>query len=277
VQDTDLVLADDPLAPGTIAALGLAGATIPGAGTSAGQGDAVEPSNLINTLIQVRDELHGYAARQSRLSDLLDEDGQSLGLFPGATIRINSDGTTLEFKVQRFTTMQDLAEKIEEKLGFQMKVDVLRDGKIEIFNPTTSVINDISIEALDEQGGHVTAFEDKFASISGKLFYRGQLRSDTVYEDERFQRMTERLGDMDDALDTILSALAVLGSRYRRLTITRDQNEVVEGSLAELQTQNDVVDMAATIIQLKEQENVLNAALGSGARVLPPSLFDFMQ
>lgn len=277
VQAGDLVLADDPSAPGTLVALGLAAPTIPGGGTAAGQGDILLPENLINTLIQVRDELHGYAARSSRLTDLLDEDSQGLGLFPGDTIRINSDGSSLEFKVQRFTTMQDLADKIEEKLGFQLEVCVLRDGKIEVFNPTTSVINDISIEALDRNGTNITAFEAKFANISGKLFYRGELRSSTVYEDERFSNMTQRIGDMDAGMETILSTLAVIGSRHRRLEMTIDQNEKVEVNLSELQSENDTVDMAETIIKLKEHENVLKAALGAGARVLPPTLFDFMR
>lgn len=276
VQASDLVLADDPSAPGTLAAMGLAAPTTPGGGTSPGQGQIQEPSNLINTLIQVRDELYGYAGRSSRLTDLLDEDGNGLGLFPGDTIRISSDGSTLEFKVQRFTTMQDLADKIEQKLGFQLEVRVLRTGQIEVFNPTTTTVSNISIEAFDAQGEHVTAFEDKFSRISGDLFYRSEFRSDTVYEDERFLNMTNRLGDMDNGMETILSTLALIGSRTRRLEMTKSQNENVEVNFTALQSQNDTVDMAETIVKLKESENVLNAALGSGARVLPPSLFDFL-
>jgi len=276
VQASDLVLADDPSAPGTLAAMGLAAPTAPGGGTSAGQGQVLEPLNLIDTLIQVRDELYGYAGRSSRLTDLLDENGNGLGLFPGDTIRISSDGSTLEFKVQRFTTMEDLAAKIEQKLGFQLEVRVLRTGQIEVFNPTTTTVNNVSIEALDAKGQHVAAFEEKFAGISGELFYRSEFRSETVYEDERFYNITNRLGDMDTAMETILSTLAKIGSRSRRLEMTKSQNENIEVNLARLQSENDTVDMAETIVKLKEGENVLNAALGAGARVLPPSLFDFL-
>lgn len=276
VQTADLTLADDPLAPGSLAALGLAAATIPGGGTSGGQGEITAAHNLIDTMIQIRDELYGYAARDSRLTDLLDEDGNGLGIFPGDTIRISSDGSTTEFKVQRFTTMGDLADQIEEKLGFQLEVTVLRDGRIEIFNPTTTVINDIAIEAIDSQGNHVTAFEDKFSSINGQLFYRSEFRSATVYEDERFYGMTNRIGDVDDGMETILSTLAVIGSRSGRLTMTKSQNESVEVNLAELQSNNDTVDMAETVIRLKEAQNILEAALGAGSRVIPTSLFDFL-
>ena len=61
VQAIDLTLADDPTAPGTLAAVGLAAATIPGGGTAAGQGDIKLPDNIINTMIQIRDELHGHS------------------------------------------------------------------------------------------------------------------------------------------------------------------------------------------------------------------------
>jgi flagellin-like hook-associated protein FlgL len=275
VQASDLLLTDDT--PGTLAALGLAGATIPGGGTSAGQGQIDQPDNIINTMIQIRDELYGYAARSSRLTDLLDDNEQGLGVFPGAEIVIHSDGTSSSFIVQRFTTMDDFADRIEEKLGFQLEVDVLRDGKIQIFNPTTTVINDVKIEAFDRQGNHITPFEDKMAGLSGKLVYRSEVRSDTVYEDERFQEMTQRIGDMDNGMETVLSVLSIIGARQQRLTMTKDQNDRIEVNIAELQSENDTVDMAETIMRLQEQESVLRATLGVGAQVIPPSLFDFLR
>jgi flagellin-like hook-associated protein FlgL len=276
VQASDLILADGPLTPGTLANLGLAGPTVPGGGSADGQGIIVEPHNLIDTVLQIRDELFGYAAPASRLVDLTDGADGSLGLFPGHTIRITSDGSFNEFTVQRFTTLDDLADAIEQKLGFALEVDVLRDGRLHIFNPTTTVVNDIAIEAFDENGAPVAAFDQAFAPVSGKLFYRSELLSETMYEDERFQRLTYRIGDVDDAFETILSVLAQTGSRHKRLELTLTQNDAVEVNLIELQSKNENVDIAETVIHLQEQENVLRAALGAGASVLPPSLFDFL-
>ena len=275
VQADDLTLAD--VTAGALANLGLAAATTPGGGTATGQGDELDPHNMIDTIIRTRDELFGYAAAESRLVDLLDASDDTLGLFPGYKIEISSDGSTSEFVVQRFTTMQDLADRIEEKLGFQLEVEVLRDGRIQIFNPTTTVVNDVQIEAFDNQGNHVTAFEEKFAGISGRLFYRTTLRTETVYEDERFQYLTNRIGDVDDAFETVLSVLAQIGSKHRRMEMTLSQNDSIEVNLAQIQSSNDYVDMAETIVKLKEQENVLQASLGAGARILPPTLFDFLR
>lgn len=275
VQASDLALLD--VMPGTLLNLGLGGATVPGGGSSDGQGIIQEPHNMIDTMIQIRDELLGYSAPKSRLAQLLDSDGAGLGLFPGCKIRIFSDGSYKEFVVQRFTTMQDLADRIEEKLGFQLNVEVLRDGRIQVYNPSNSVVSDVRIEAYDQKGAHVAPFEQAMSSLSGKLVYRGVLRSGTMYEDERFQRMTNRIGDVDDAFETVLSTLAQVGSRIKRLELTTSQNDSVEVNLKELQTKNDFVDTAEVLTKLMEQENVLKAALSTGSRVISPSLFDFLQ
>lgn len=274
VQAADLQLADVTL--GALANIGLNGPTVPGGGSSDGQGIIVEPRNMVDTMIQIRDELLGYAGAKSRLVTLNDADGKPLGLFPGSTIRISSDGSSQEFVVQRFTTMQDFADELSKKLGFQVDIQVLRDGRIELYNPSTVVVNDIKIEAFDQHGAHVTAFEQAMDGLSGKLTYRGVLRSDNVYEDERFQHLTNRIGDVDSAFETVMSTLAQLGSRTKRLEMTSSQSDAVEVNLRELQTKNDYVDMAEVITRLNEQQNVLRAALGTGAKVLMPSLFDFL-
>jgi flagellar hook-associated protein 3 len=274
VQSVDLTLTD--ITPGALANIGLNAPTTPGGGSASGQGNITQASNMIDTLISTRDELFGYAAPESRLVDLLDENGNSLGLFPGHKIVISSDGTSKEFVVQRFTTMQDLADQIESKLGFQLEVKVLRDGTIQVFNPTSTVVNDVKIEAFDEQGASVTAFDEKFSGISGRLFYRTTVSSETVHEDERFQRLTNRIADVDDAFETVLSILAQLGSKTKRMEMTLSQNENVSVNLATIQTTNNNVDLAEIITRLKEQENVLNAALGIGSRILPATLFDYL-
>ena len=275
VQASDLALTD--IALGTLANIGLNAPTTPGGGTTAGQGDITLPTNMIDTFIRTRDELLGYSAAESRLVDLLDENGDTLGLFPGYKIKISSDGSDTEFVVQRFTTMQDLADQIEAKLGFQLEVQVLRDGRIQIFNPAATVVNNVSVTAYDNDGNTVDAFNQKLASISGRLFYRTTLASETTYENERFQRLTNRIADVDEAFETVLSVLAQLGSKTKRMEMTLNQNENVSVNLATIQTENNYVDLAETITRLQEQQNVLTAALGVGAKVLPPTLFDFMR
>jgi flagellin-like hook-associated protein FlgL len=277
VQPADLVLADGPLTPGTLASFGLSGPTLPGGGTTGGQGVEFEPDNIINTMLRTRDELYGFSAGASRLVNLQDESGTPLGLFPGDTIRISANGSSIDMSVQRFSTLQDLADQIQNKIGFSVEVRVQRDGTIRIFNPSTIPINGIQIQAFNQQGGPVAAFNAKFSTLSGNLAYRSQMATGQLFDDTGFQHLTNRIGNMDDGLTQVQTTLSVLGSRFKRLDLTAAQNDSVQVNLATIQSTNDDVDMADTLIQLKNAENVLNAALGTGAQLLPPSLFDFLR
>jgi flagellin-like hook-associated protein FlgL len=275
VKGSDLTLVD--VDPGTLALLGLGAPTIPGGGTQPGIGEIREADNMVDTLIRIRDELLGYAAAGSRLSDLQDVNGKNYDLAPGTKIVVSSDGTSSTFTVQRFSTMQDLADVIEKQLGVSLQVEVQRDGQIRIFNPNNTVVNNISVQAFDQKGQKLTAFEERMSGISGRLIYRSQLSSATVYEDERFQRLTQRIGNVDRALEKLTSTLSIIGSRTRRLDMTLAQNDTLNVNTLDMQNKNDNVDMAEAIIKLKERENVLNAALGTGARVIPATLFDYLR
>jgi flagellin-like hook-associated protein FlgL len=277
VTAADFVLADGPLTPGTLASFGLAGPTVPGAGTTGGQGVELEPDNMVNTLIKTRDELYGYSAGDSRLVNLEDENGQPLGLFPGDTIRISANGSSVDMTVQRFSTLQDLATQIQNKLGFSVNVTVDRDGTIRIFNTSNIPLNGIQVQAFDQQGNAVAAFNSKFSSLSGNLAYRSQIGTGQLYDDTGFQNLTDRIGDMDRALTTVQTTLSVIGSRSNRLQLTSSQNDSVQVNLATMQSTNDNVDMADTLVKLKNAQNVLNAALGTGAQLLPATLFDFLR
>ncbi len=274
MQPSDLALSD--VTPGALANLGLSAPTTPGGGSADGQGVVTLPDNIMDTMVKVRDELYGYAAGESRLVALQDQQRNSLGLYQGHNIRITSDGSFKEFTVQRFTTMQDLASAIEDKLGFQLEVKVQRDGTLQIFNPANTPVQGIKVEAFDLQGAPVSKFNDLFKDVSGNLPYRGNMISRPAYEDERFARLTQRLGKVDGGIEKVLSTLSELGSRQKRLELTVTQNEVLEVNLQELQTNNDFVDMAEVITLMSQQENVLRAALSTGSRVIQPSLFDFL-
>jgi flagellar hook-associated protein 3 FlgL len=103
------------------------------------------------------------------------------------------------------------------------------------------------------------------------------MRSLSLGEDERFINLDDRLTNLDTGIETILSAQAQVGSRTNRLERTQTQNEGIIQNLTELKSSNDDVDMARIITELKTLENVLNASLGVGAQLLPPSLFDYLR
>jgi flagellar hook-associated protein 3 FlgL len=102
--------------------------------------------------------------------------------------------------------------------------------------------------------------------------------------DDTISRMTADPGQLGDSLARIdamsrnmLGALADVGTRYGRvegaLTALTDANLDNTAALSEVEN----VDIAKAIVDLQMQEVAHQAALGATARVLQPSLLDFLR
>lgn len=89
--------------------------------------------------------------------------------------------------------------------------------------------------------------------------------------------VTDRLDAIDDRMDAMLTATASTGSRQRVLqsvaTELTGQALTVKSQLAGAED----IDLAEVIMNLKLQEVAYQGALGAGARVLQPSLLDFLR
>jgi flagellar hook-associated protein 3 FlgL len=85
------------------------------------------------------------------------------------------------------------------------------------------------------------------------------------------------LGRLDAGYLRMQNALAAVGSRYHQIEIMQDRNKANQ-----LDTQNQLsevegVDLPAAMVELQLQEVAYQAALGATARVIQPSLVDFLR
>jgi flagellar hook-associated protein 3 FlgL len=82
---------------------------------------------------------------------------------------------------------------------------------------------------------------------------------------------------LDQRTVTVKNALAQVGARYHQVEVMRDRTEVAgldtRSALAEVES----VDLPQTIMELSMQEVAYQAALAATARVLQPSLLDFLR
>lgn len=85
------------------------------------------------------------------------------------------------------------------------------------------------------------------------------------------------LEELDNQIDNILKERSELGARMNRLELSTSQVEALEVSTTKLLTQEEDVDISKVIIELKAQENVHSAALSAGARIIQPTLVDFLR
>lgn len=119
---------------------------------------------------------------------------------------------------------------------------------------------------------NVTGAEIGFAQIFADL----QAFSNAL-ENNDTDTLETMMGTIDKHIESVLGARAQVGSRQNRLELTVDRFESQEIAYADILNNTKGVDIAETIMKLKNEENVYRIALATGARIIQPTLMDFLR
>ncbi|SFK79475.1 flagellar hook-associated protein FlgL [Brevibacillus centrosporus] len=87
----------------------------------------------------------------------------------------------------------------------------------------------------------------------------------------------DMLGKMDFQMDNLMAERAALGARVNRIELVQERLATEEVNVCGLMSTNEDADIAEVITNLKTQENVHRSALGSGSRIIQPTLLDFLR
>ncbi|MCK9445098.1 MAG: flagellar hook-associated protein FlgL [Tissierellaceae bacterium] len=96
-------------------------------------------------------------------------------------------------------------------------------------------------------------------------------------EDKDGDKIQEALGNIKSSMDQVLSVTSEIGARANRLELTENKLEDQLISLSELLSFNEDVSLPEALMRLAIEENVYRASLGVGARIIQPSLMDFLR
>jgi len=96
-------------------------------------------------------------------------------------------------------------------------------------------------------------------------------------ENEDVEALNQNLGLIQERLDGIVQERAVIGAKVNRLDLQETRLENTRINYEELLSKNQDADLAEVIMQLKMQESVYRASLAAGARIIMPSLVDFLR
>lgn len=98
-----------------------------------------------------------------------------------------------------------------------------------------------------------------------------------AFDDADYEAIRSMTQNFSDNLDNVLRLRADVGARINRLDLTENRmlNDVT--NFTRLMSENENVDMTDTIMNLKNEENVYRASLAGGARIIMPSLIDFLR
>lgn len=89
--------------------------------------------------------------------------------------------------------------------------------------------------------------------------------------------ISNMLGSIDEEMENLMRIRADVGARMNRLELTSDRLMSDGINFTKLMSENEDVDIAETIINLKNEENVYKASLAGGARIIMPTLLDFLR
>ncbi|MFN7252521.1 MAG: flagellar hook-associated protein FlgL [Anaerobacillus sp.] len=89
--------------------------------------------------------------------------------------------------------------------------------------------------------------------------------------------LTKFLSSISGQLDRVVNERAELGARVNRVEMIEDRVMEQEVIAKRILSNNEDADMEKVIIDLKTQESVHRAALAAGARIIQPTLMDFLR
>lgn len=195
------------------------------------------------------------------------------GTFPSVVVDISNS----------YTSLNDLASAIESGLAgtdLDGHVDVYvkdnrlvfeSDDKMSIKSATPATLNLSSIGMYEDQTSTSrvdTGDKSQLIAIFDQLIK--DLRDDNT------EGLSKGLSRIEKQSDNINAIRAELGVKMNRVELTT--NRILDDTLnlKELLSKNEDADIAEVIMNLMMQEYVYKASLSGGARVIQPTLVDFL-
>lgn len=130
------------------------------------------------------------------------------------------------------------------------------------------VTDGISVQ-INETGQH--------AFLSGQNVFQTIIDiRDNLLSGDKTSLQTDRLTELGDAQDQLLISMAAMGATQNRLETLTTNTEASVDQLRVTLSDNIDADYAETVVNLNAQSNAYRAALEAAARVIQPSLLDFI-
>ncbi|WP_342437427.1 flagellar hook-associated protein FlgL [Paenibacillus sp. FSL L8-0436] len=92
-----------------------------------------------------------------------------------------------------------------------------------------------------------------------------------------YSAVSAELTNIDTRMETILAARSEIGAKTNRVELMQDRLSDLNVNLTDLQAKTEDADYEGLIMQSKIQENIYNASLSVGAKIISTSLVDFIR
>jgi flagellar hook-associated protein 3 FlgL len=230
-------------------------------------------------------------------------DAQYLRNIDQATARLNVTDTTMTSISDRLRSVRQLlvqanngAISAESRTALAAQATALKSEIIDLYN-TTYLDRPIfagtipGSQAVDNTGTYVGNDQPVTTRISGDSTIRVDVKGTDVAADTvpaLLDRIATDLAsgtaipqadfdDLDAVSSTVLQALGDIGARAARVDATRQNVDSQRLDLTARISENEDVDLPATIMNLQSQQVAYQSALGASAKILQTSLLDYLR
>jgi len=200
-------------------------------------------------------------------------------------IKVSRDGNRIKFTVQEGNSIRlnDVTDGTLQTLGFADGAESSTNRKQEIIYQIGVGNNiKINVEGYEIFGKGLQGLFDTFNKLEWALDGKTEYKTISVDASGNIEVITNSLdisaliGDLDADFERLLKVRADVGARtnFVEMTAIRLVDSLV--NFTELMSKNEDVDMAEVIMKLTTEENVYRASLAAGARLIQPTLLDFL-
>jgi flagellar hook-associated protein 3 FlgL len=141
-------------------------------------------------------------------------------------------------------------------------------GSASVDSKQKSVFGTFSADELDSSS--VKAFQHLFD-------LRDNLYKYTATGGTNQTDIQRGIGDIDEILESVVSVHSEQGGRDQRLTLAMNRHEDNKINTKSLLSKHEDTDMTEAISRLVLMQNVYQAALGSGAKIIQTTLLAFLR
>lgn len=154
-------------------------------------------------------------------------------------------------------------------IGLNVKYDALT-GKVD-----KSTVFDYSITGISIVGSGTTVVDG--VDVSNNIYnLLGSLAEEFESDNYVHERADALFGHLKDASRRVMHSITEVGAKTSYLDFMSERLADRSFNLEERQLAVEGIDPAYAIIQFESQKFAYNAALQMGARIIQPSIFDFM-
>lgn len=176
---------------------------------------------------------------------------------------------------------QAIAEEIKQLQAHMVDIGDTQVGDKYIFNgKDTNIRPSENGFSTGEVKFEVFAGITMPANIEGKpLFENADAAIQSLYDSlmNNDSNINDHLASIDDTMNKFLAARSIIGAKQNRVELMENRLASQEVFSKEILSQNEDIDIEKAIVEFTTQESVHSAALSIGARIIQPSLVDFLR